>query len=105
MFDQFVNADQVAGVKVCNNYPLLLTCNIETRENVDQIQTTASFYNKVLLVSHIKGFENVKMLINNLVFFIVDPISEIKQHSKRSEAWRSDSFYRTNRRRKNHSTE
>ena len=82
-----------------------LTCNLKTRENVDQIQTTAPFYNKVLLVFHIKCLKDVKMLIINLVLiFIVDPISEIKQHSKRVEAWRSDSFYRTNRRRKNHST-
>ena len=68
VFDQLVNADQVAGVKACNCFPLLLTCNLKTRENVNQIQTTASFYNKVLLVFHVKGFKNVKMIINNLAF-------------------------------------
>lgn len=103
VFDQIVNADQVAGVKVCTYCPPLLTCNLRTRENDDWVQT-ALFCNEALLVFHIKGFENANAYQLSSIF-TVDPISEIKQHSERFEAWRSDSFYWTNWSRKNHSTE
>lgn len=67
VFDQIVNADQVAGVKVCTYCPPLLTCNLRTRENDDCIQT-ALFCNEALLVFHIKGFENAKCLSVVLYF-------------------------------------